>query len=79
MVLYGAVTVPRLTTHCRKTVGSRDVHSAHTEMVKITVPIRMLKNGKSPFNSTWRMHRYFTTDYLLDTLEILGKLHGEET
>ena len=44
MVLYGAVTVPRLTTHCRKTVGSRDVHSAHTEMVKITVPIRMLKN-----------------------------------
>ena len=42
MVLYGAVTVPRLTTHCRKTVGSRDVHSAHTEMVKIAVPIRML-------------------------------------
>ena len=42
MVLYGAVTVPRLTTHCRKTAGSRDVHSAHTEMVKIAVPIRML-------------------------------------
>ena len=39
----------------------------------------MLKNGKSPLNSTWRMHRYFTTDFLFDRLEILRKVHGEET
>ena len=39
----------------------------------------MLTVGKSPLNSTWSMHMYFITDFLFDILEILRKVHGEET